>query len=257
LFLSQEDNLTDALAASGQVSTSKKSYDEIPAPAALLTCPPLAYLLNAIIAGLNIVRDCPLPTLKSYLVKELDSLNQSIVVYLVKQSKYLAAKNAKYLVKSSANKSLDTLYASSYALHFLPHVLLCLETLYPHTKAGSNRHIARSYSTAEIASMFGSALTIQRGVEHRDLIGKDLFAIQQFALDKFLDAELLPKELRFTHSAHLSTPKHVATPPVPLPTSAVAPPVPELMAPPTALAAAAVEAEEAEADANRVFHGEI
>lgn len=160
-----------------------------------------------------------MPTVKSELVLELDSIVREIATFLIHSANQLVAKGAKYFsvngnpapgASNSKNQAtaptqtpLDKMYATSFCLDFLPHVLLCFETLFPHAISQSSHGRGSMEKTADISGVFHGTVKIKRGTEHREMIGRDLFSIQQTLLDTLIDADLLSKELKYSHSQSL------------------------------------------------------
>lgn len=60
LYIRQELNEADDQAAASPMPVRRSGQEDVPAPKGLLAFPPLAYMLNSLLAGLNLLRECPI-----------------------------------------------------------------------------------------------------------------------------------------------------------------------------------------------------
>ena len=115
---------------------------ELPPPHELSSFPPLAFLLNTILAQLSLLRECPLKTVQYDVEKELAALLHRVSEHLVKERKVLAEKGARYLDKRQETEGtceknddevqvpMDIMYARAFAFHLAPHALACLDCIF-------------------------------------------------------------------------------------------------------------------------------
>jgi UMP-CMP kinase len=156
--------------ASNPTAPSRKSADDVQAPSAVMTYPPLAYLLNAILTGLNYLRECPLLTARGALLAELVTVLRDSCAFFVGLASDVRVRGARYIspidgvkqkdkmVKKPAattgtgaglqpgagseknlnsllleDQPMDKLYATAIAQDLVPHVLICFESVFPTT----------------------------------------------------------------------------------------------------------------------------
>lgn len=115
---------------SASPAVSKRASDDVPAPAAVMTYPPVAYLMNAILCGLNFLRECPIASAKEEVLGELGGLLMGLMSFFVSQAAEVRSKGTKYLSKVAAEDSLDKQYTRALLRDFLPHVLSCFDHIY-------------------------------------------------------------------------------------------------------------------------------
>lgn len=181
LYLSLDESISiDEISG---IKVMKKNYDEIAAPNILLEFPPLAFVLNSILSGLNFLRECPLLTINSRLYNLLHNVILQLVDFIVENKKELSQKSLKYSdsSKSSNGKkkiALDNMYAELFCQELLPHILMCFDSIYINTNTKIN---------------FENC-SIKRINDARDFLSKESFTILQLSWDKFLIAGLLSKD---------------------------------------------------------------
>lgn len=116
---------------------NKKVNDEITPSTLLLSYPPLSYFFNAIMKGLNVLRECPILTLKDFILNKLSIILDDAVLYFTNISQDIRVRGAKYLI-SNKNKTkdsqefeyLDIMYSHAMVHEFLPTILLCYDIIY-------------------------------------------------------------------------------------------------------------------------------
>ena len=161
LYLRQDMNDADDQASASPLPMNRRAgQEDVPAPSDLLAFPPLAYLLNALLSGFNMIRECPILRIRESILHSLVTVLEDSCKYLAKLSDEIRSKGAKYLsgnnigtdskdAKKDANASnsknikakqdssdmkLDLLYAQIFVSAFLPHVLSCFEHIFPVSK---------------------------------------------------------------------------------------------------------------------------
>eukprot|EP01041_Mallomonas_annulata_P000330 gene330-591_t len=177
LFMSQvqsvETNLSSSSssAPSGGVSQSRNGTgngtgaEEVHAPSALLAYPPLAFLLNAFLIGLNFVRDCPISRSRVAIFNSMEGCLVDICHFLVATSKDIRKLGNKYLDKdkdkyegkvgvqkkgsapdvlpieegsgndsspygSVQSSSMDVQYGEAMTGLLIPHVMMCFNAIF-------------------------------------------------------------------------------------------------------------------------------
>jgi hypothetical protein len=141
LYLKQDQASVDDLGVSPALT--RKLNDDVPAPAAVMAYPPLAYFLNSILSGLNFLRECPMLSAKEALLAELVGVLLDSCVFFVELSSDISVRGAKYLPQEAAGRgaatgtekastalSMDAQYAAVLAQELIPHILVCFEHIY-------------------------------------------------------------------------------------------------------------------------------
>ena len=204
--------------ASGVPSTSRgRTNDDVVAPAAAMTYPPLAYLLNALLTGLNFLRECPLLSAKEALHSELASVMRDCCSFLVGIAGDLRMRGNKYLPQSNVaavkNKGkgaddtsstaspatsslpMDKQYALVYVQEVIPHVLVCFEHVYTTDPATA--------TTTAMSSRLGGArkqasasvgLKVESLIAAKDSLTAESYAALSVCWTMLRKAELLPAE---------------------------------------------------------------
>jgi hypothetical protein len=100
LYLSQDRALDDGI-TSGLLSTSAltrpmKSAEDQAAPAVIMSFPPLAYLLNAVLCVLNQLRECPLMLAREACLQQIARMLEGVCQHLVFNSDDLRTRCTKY-----------------------------------------------------------------------------------------------------------------------------------------------------------------
>ncbi len=123
---------------------NKKVNDEIIPSTLLLSYPPLSYFFNAIMKGLNILRECPILTLKDFIFNQLSIILDDAVLYFTNISSDIRVRGAKYLISNKSKSKdnpdseyLDIMYSNAMVHEFIPTILLCYDIIYctPSSKA--------------------------------------------------------------------------------------------------------------------------
>jgi len=133
LFMPIENSTGDSSAIG-----NKKVIDEIVPSNLLLSYPPLSYFFNALVKGLNILRECPIASLKGKIFNELSAILDDAVLYFTTISSDIRTRGSKYLFNSSKSKSkdssvsdqLDLMYSNAMVHEFIPTILLCYDIIY-------------------------------------------------------------------------------------------------------------------------------
>jgi hypothetical protein len=156
LYLSQDkekDGLGKEFSMSKPVGTKSTMSDEVAAPSALMTFPPLAYLLNAILSSLNFLRECPMSVAEGAVLAELSSVLEDVCTYIHSIGADLQRRGRKYFgasadggkknggessAEGAAGECIDQLYGDALAKELIPHAIYCLEKIYGSKPAGSS-----------------------------------------------------------------------------------------------------------------------
>lgn len=85
-------------------NSNRKSFEEIVAPSCVLCYPPLAFLLNALLSGLNFLRECPMATARGALLYELELVLLDFVRYFIDIADEMETKSSKYFDNSNYKK---------------------------------------------------------------------------------------------------------------------------------------------------------
>ena len=141
MYLKQDQASADDIGVSPALI--RKLNDDVPAPAAVMAYPPLAYFLNSILSGLNFLRECPMLSAKEAILAELVGVLLDSCVFFVELSSDISVRGAKYLPQESTGRagavgaekagavlSMDAQYASVLAQELIPHILVCFEHIY-------------------------------------------------------------------------------------------------------------------------------
>lgn len=197
MYINNEDSNSSQEKSS---SMSKKGYDEFSAPISILSYPPLSYLLNSLLAGLNLLRECPMTTARSILLSDLGAVFSEFVEYFIKISDEVLAKGSKYFgnrttsISIAINKknatpntssdsiSLSKLYAAAIAHEILPHVLLCFDIIYKTSK------------TSKLDNSKYQAIRVDKLFEAKALLSRESFAILEHNWNLLFKAKLLGDE---------------------------------------------------------------
>lgn len=223
-------------------SGSASAQGELAAPHLLMRFPPIAYLLNSLLTNLNYIRECPLVTTELPALAAVFAVFQNICAYLVQKSSEVRHAGEKYLGASKLDKKktktsgdttnagaaekkepMDHLYAQAIALELLPHVLLCIDTIFgaqsarldAKMKALKAKELRRS-SAATVSGSSAPATSAAAGLkltclvsslyDARDLVdGEVLDQVQRcwevLVQGGLLQAEVLSRQPAQQHSA--------------------------------------------------------
>lgn len=190
LYLSQDRASALEEAEKGLVSpaVSKRGSDDVPAPLSIMTFPPLAYLLNAVLGGMNFLRECPMISAKDDLASELRSALVGLVELIIASAPEIKKKGTRYLAPSSASSStqkgttagsksdlaiglltqsssepcLDKMYANAVACIVLPHLLSCFDHVFSSGTVKTSEKGRRGGAVALSISSLGEAGDLSR-----------------------------------------------------------------------------------------------
>ena len=205
--------------ASGGTSTTMsrgRANDDVVAPAAAMTYPPLAYLLNALLTGLNFLRECPLLSAKEALHGELASVMRDCCSFLVGIAGDLRMRGSKYLPQSNiavknkgkgasddtmsaaaaATSSLpmDKQYALVYVQEVIPHVLVCFEHVYTIDPTATTTAAPSRLGGARKAASASVGLKVESLLAAKDSLTAESYAALSVCWSMLRKAELLPAE---------------------------------------------------------------
>jgi len=108
-------NDADDQAASSPMLTKRAGQEDVPSPSGLLAFPPLAYLLNALLSGFNIIRECPLTRVREDVLKKLAIVLEESCKFLADISDDVRSRGAKYLSGTSTGTGTANVGATSSA----------------------------------------------------------------------------------------------------------------------------------------------
>jgi hypothetical protein len=103
------------------------------APVILMDFPPLAHFLNAILAAMNYIRDCPIWSIRDDVLDVLLSTLRSVCRLFEEHRSTISDKGSKYTKVQFPSKTgkMDEIIASAFVNNLCPHVLLAFTTLFP------------------------------------------------------------------------------------------------------------------------------
>jgi hypothetical protein len=125
----------------GEVSHPKKAVEQqqLLPPQDLIAFPPLAYLLNILLIGLNHLKDCPLLSLQPLLTHRLREIMTDLCSFILLHAADIKETGKKYLISSSpasasvgtemGDMSMDQLYAKQMQ-RVVGYGLLCFQLIY-------------------------------------------------------------------------------------------------------------------------------
>jgi hypothetical protein len=136
LYLSQEKAGGADSSLGGFGSPHKRSSDDVPAPVPVMSFPPLAFLLNSLLAGLNFLRECPLLSAREAVLSHLKTALVAAAELMPLLAKDIRTKGGKYL--QGQGQGLDTMYARCLACELIPHVLACFDHIFTAPRPSSS-----------------------------------------------------------------------------------------------------------------------
>jgi hypothetical protein len=111
-------------------------------PQELIAFPPLAYLLNIFLIGLNHLKDCPLISLQPLLTHRLREIMTDLCSFILSHSNDIRERGKKYLISISSSApshhhpptavmemTMDQLYAK-HMQSVIDYCLLCFQLIY-------------------------------------------------------------------------------------------------------------------------------
>lgn len=108
-------------------------------PVALLAFPPLAYLLNTLLSGLNFLKDTPLVAVQDKILSHLEVILKDACHFLVSVSDDVRTKGKKYfssspdLIRAAGTLQpgcMDRVYATVINDELIMHALRCFQMIY-------------------------------------------------------------------------------------------------------------------------------
>ena len=168
---------------------------EIPTPHGLSAFPPLAFLTNALLSCLNLLRECPLISARGLVSDKLKNTLVHVCTLLVSCSSHIREKGILYLRpttgsvadKHSVGKDhLDRMYACALAQDVLPHCLICFDSVYDETSYTSSADErppasvdAQTPIKAAVANTGTKAATlhVERVMDAQSFLSKESFKI--------------------------------------------------------------------------------
>ncbi len=221
-------SIYSANAASSKSSSGGK---DISAPSYLASYPPLAYWFNSLMTSLNLLRECPLISIKEDVSNHIRNTMKEFCEYLIQFSSHLKSKGAKYINNSNSisnsnsnsnsngstkgknsgigshnsNESLDRLYARAVAQDLLPHTLFCFDSIY-HTASTSTsvadalpaKTPVKQTVSKESKSNSGSngsngngSLHVERLLDAQSALSKESYKTLQLCWNSLCDAGLI------------------------------------------------------------------
>jgi hypothetical protein len=137
LYMYQDPSDSDVLDTSSK-ATRGGERGTAP-PAALMAFPPLAYLLNTLLTGLNFLKDTPLVAVQEKVLGHLEVVLKDVCHFLVSVSDDVRAKGKKYfsssadLVRAAGTlypSCMDRVYATVISDELVMHSLRCFQMIY-------------------------------------------------------------------------------------------------------------------------------
>ena len=120
-----DSSVTDKLLLSGDIKS-------VPALSHLTSYPPLSFLLNSILVGLNFIKDCNLYVLRDPVYELIKNIFSEVCRALCDISGDLRRRGAKYFsnVASRDDVHLDRVYGKLMVEEMFPYLLFCCDRLY-------------------------------------------------------------------------------------------------------------------------------
>ena len=201
LYLKQEDNINNE-DTSSSVST-KKNNDDVIAPVSLLAFPPLAYMLNSLLSGFNLIRECPIIRLRDEILDKMAKVLQECCVYIIQHSEGISTRGARYLKSDNDGEKMNKMYSDHILLVLLPHILTCFEHIFPSmsttttastvTSDGNKDKKSSKKKTKPNMLKIVDPLSPETQVLLKENLSLDLCEIYNIALEEFKKANLVKK----------------------------------------------------------------
>jgi hypothetical protein len=204
----------DSTSAEEITTPMKRMNDDVPAPPAVMAYPPLAYLLNSILTGLNFLRECPLLSAVDVLLSDLVDVLLDACVYFVGLSSDIRTRGAKYIPVLGAKRglessvsvlSMDKQYASMLAQEVLPHALSCFDHIFLLNKGGRVGGIATDETPLKKGKGKNVSLRVEQLSSAKDTLNVNSYSALCEVWAIFRKADLLPAEVNITPTP---TPPH-------------------------------------------------
>ena len=140
LYLRQDAD--DSHNKGGSENTAKPT-GEMSSPD-LMSYPPLAYLLNSFLTGLNFLKGCPLLSLRDRLITQLEEIFGELCMYVVRKREFIATNGKKHMLASSSmssddpkghtnemcGKNMDKVYGALIVDEVITRCLDCMKVMY-------------------------------------------------------------------------------------------------------------------------------
>ena len=200
LYLKQEDNINEDTSSS--VST-KKNNDDVIAPISLLAFPPLAYMLNSLLSGFNLIRECPIIRLRDEILDKMATVLQECCVYIIQHSDGISTRGARYLKSDNEGEKMNKMYSDHILMVLLPHILTCFEHIFPSTSTTTTAPTVTSDGNKDKKSSkkkiklnmlkIVDPLSPETQVLLKENLSHDLCEIYNVVLEEFKKANLVKK----------------------------------------------------------------
>jgi hypothetical protein len=132
---------------SGSDTLTASSTHPSPSSSGLMSYPPLAYLLNSFLIGVNFLRECPLLSLRDQLLALFEQVFRDLCNFLVLSGDDIKMKGKKFILDSppakdrhgsksstqntvSYEENMDKVYASKIMDEVIPHCLDCFKLIF-------------------------------------------------------------------------------------------------------------------------------
>ena len=142
-----DDGSSAADGAPNNTPSKKGIADEVAPPMVLLAYPPIAFLLNAVLAIFNFIREVPINILQDSVLSHLDDFFMEMGEFIIENKLLLKNKSIKYL--GSSDRSLDTMYAGVVLAVLVPQLLSSYDLIF-HNDVGNNNKIAFNFNVDKI-----------------------------------------------------------------------------------------------------------
>ena len=167
LFLRQDREEEKETEGGGEDSASRTTASS--SLSGLMSYPPLAYLLNSFLIGVNFLRDCPLLSLRDQLLLLFEQVLRDLCNFLVLSSDDLKTKGRKFILDSmsgttgakstfsgqnqnsatvSYEENMDKVYAAQIMDEVIPHCFDCFKIIF--TSYTTSKQPACSVSTEDL-----------------------------------------------------------------------------------------------------------
>ena len=173
---------TSSLATASVGEAQKRGNKEVVAPQALTEFPPLAFLLNSFLHALNLLRECPLASLRGEALLIVRGAMLAASETFVKEAAGLRERGGKYLAygnmedkgaQEGNQRHLDEMYARAMGCELFPHVALCLDSVFQDSlhlfNSGTGTGVGKGQGCVE------SKLNVQQLMDAQGVLSKESF----------------------------------------------------------------------------------
>ena len=211
LYLKQQD---DNISNDDTTSTpAKRSNDDVAAPSSLLAFPPLAFILNSLLTGFNLIRECPITRLRGEILDKLTAIVDECCVYIIQHSEGIGTRGAKYLKTDSEGEKMNEMYSNHILKVLIPHVLSCFEHIFPSPTRTATADAKKSSKKKFKATVLEitEPLSSETQTLLKDNLSPDLCDLYNTALESFKKANLVKEPVDVSELSKLKNAANTTT----------------------------------------------